>query len=349
MRYYRIVITDPATGNIVTPPGFTPALLGGATYTSLVNGTTLTGAWNIELDIPVIDAATSQGFSSLRVWGITNAEISQANNLVGKNIQVFGGMARGLPLANPAQSGLLVSGIVYQCFGNNIGTARTLDFVISPGAATSSFSGGVGTLKSPLNFSLNWKGGQPLGPALKSALQTAFPGYTVNVNVSANIVRPAGDTPSGFYSTLEQMAQDVRAMSLSIVKTSGYTGVSIVCSGTTINAFDGTAANNNSPTQINFQDLIGQPTWIESPNIQLKTVMRADLTVGSQIMLPPTLITNTAQANSSLVNQQTSFQGGFTVISIRHVGDFRAPTGDAWVSVIEASPNIVTGTTAAAA
>lgn len=336
MRYYRIVITDPKTGTVVTPPGFPPGLLGGATYTSFVNGRTLPDAWNVDLDIPVIDAATSQGFSLARVWGVSLQEISQARDLIGKNITIFGGMQKGLPLAKPAQSGQLVSGIVFQAFGNWIGTDQTLDLVISPGPASGSSPGGMGTLAAPRNLTLNWKGGDPLGPALKSCLESAFPGYTVTVDVSVNLVRPQGDTPAGFYSTLGQLAQDARAMSRSIVKTSGYAGITIVPSGTTISVFD--SPQGAQSTAIAFEDLIGQPTWIESPNIQLKAVMRADLSVGAKITLPQALVTNTAQANSALLNQRANFQGGFYVVSLRHVGDFRAPTADAWVTVIEASP-----------
>jgi hypothetical protein len=336
LRYYRIVITDPASGIVATPPGFTPGLLGGATYTSFVDGRTLPNAWNVEFDVPVIDAATSQGFSLARVWGISLQEISQARDLVGKNVAIYGGMQKGLPLAKPAQSGLLVSGVIFQAFGNWIGTDQTLDLVISPGPASGSQPGGVGTLAAPRNLTLNWQGGKPLGPVLKSCLETGFPGYAVKVNVNSDLVRPAGDTPTGFYSTLAQLAQDVRGISRSIVKTTGYPGVSIVPTGTAINAFD--SPQGDAEVAIAFEDLIGQPTWIESPNIQVKTVMRADLAIGSKIKLPPTLVTNTAQANSALLNQRANFQGGFFVVSVRHVGDFRAPGADAWVSVIEAAP-----------
>lgn len=337
MRYYRIVVSDPASGNVITPPGFSADLLGGATYTSFVNGKTLGAAWDVELDVPVIDAATSQGFGLARVWGISNQEIAQANDLTGKNISIYGGMQKGLPLANPRQSGLLVSGTVFQCFGNNIGRDRTLDFVVSPGPATSSSTGGVGTVKAPRNFTLNWPAGTPLSGPLKNCLQAAFPGYTVNVNISASIVRPNQEVH--IVPTLEQLAQFCRQTSRDIVKTSGYQGVSIVPNGTTINVFDGSVAPSGAATAIAFQDLIGQPTWIESPNIQSKTVMRADLAVGSQFTLPPTLITNTAQANSSLVNQKATFQGGFSVISLRHVGTFRQPDAHSWCTVIEGAPN----------
>jgi hypothetical protein len=333
-------VTDPVSGNVITPPGFSSANLGGATYSSFVNGKTLPGAWQVELDIPVIDAATSQGFSYVRVFGISLQEVMQSNDLTGKNIAVYGGMQKGLPLANPAQAGLLVSGNVFQCFGNWQGPVMTLDFVIAPGPAMGSNPGGVGTLAKPRNLTLNWQGGQPLGPALQSALQTGFPGFTVPTpQISSSIVRPAGDTPSGFYSTLEQLAQAVRAISKSIVKTSGYAGISIVPNGSTINVFDGTQQSSNNSVAIAFQDLIGQPTWIESPNISFKTVMRADLSVGQQVTLPKTIITNTSQASSSLVNQKATFQGGFTVVSERHVGDYRAASSEAWVSVFEAAPN----------
>jgi hypothetical protein len=344
MRYYRIVVTDPASGNVITPPGFSSAILGGATYTSFVNGKTLPAAWNVELDIPVIDAATSQGYSGARVWGVSVAEVAQANDLTGKNIAIYGGMQKGLPLANPAQAGLLVSGNIFQCFGNWQGPIQTLDFVISPGPAMGSNPPGVGSLAKPRNLTLNWQGGQPLGDALKAALQAGFPGFTVNVAISNDIVRPAGDTPAGRYSTLEQISQVARSISLAAIKTPGYSGISIVPVGTTIEVFDGTQNSNSSPTvDIAFQDLIGQLTWIESPNISFKTVMRGDLSVGRKLTLPKTVITNTAQANSSLINQKATFQGGFRVISMRHVGDFRAPSAEAWVTVFEGAPNKVVG------
>lgn len=346
MRYYRIVITDPDSGEVIVPPGFED-LLDDATYTSFVNGRSLPGAWNVELDIPVIDAATPQGFASARIWGISRQEISQANDLTGKNISIFGGMQKGLPLANPAQSGLLVQGMVFQAFGNWIGTDQTLDLVISAGVATGDKPGGTGTLAKPLNIVLNWKANAPLSDALTTTLQTAFPGYKVNVQIDSGIVRPNDEV--AFYPTLELLAQYVRRTSKDVIRTENYSGVSIVLDGQAINVFDGSQGTQQNSTAIEFQDLIGQPTWIESPNISVKTVMRGDLSVGAQFTLPKTQITNTQQAASSLVNQDAAFQGGFTIISQRHIGNFRQPSADAWVTVIEGAPNVVQGAGAAAA
>ena len=350
MRYYRLEISEPSSGQVITPPGF-DGLLGGASYTSYVNGQTLPGAWNVELDIPVIGQATPQGFAGAIVWGISRQEISQANNLNGKNISIFGGMQKGLPLANPAQAGLLVQGYIFQAFGNWIGVDQTLDLVIAPGAAPtddgSSSTGGTGTLAKPKNLTLNWKKNTPLGDALTNTLQTAFPGYTVTVNINSGIVRPNDEV--GFFPTLEQLAQYALQTSKNIIKTAGYPGVSLIPGQNAISVFDGSqssssnagsgSASSSSPTQINYQDLIGQPTWLENTIISIKTVMRADLQVGNQIMLPKTQITNTQAAPSSLINLQSAFQGSFTIQSLRHVGNFRQPSADSWVTVITAYPS----------
>lgn len=339
-RYYSIRISDPSSGQVVQPSSF-QGLLGDATYTSFVGSKSLPGAWNVELDIPQIDQATPMGFAFVRVWGISVQEVAQANDLIGKNIQVFGGMQAGLPLANPAQAGLLTSGVIYQAFGNWIDTDMTLDIVIAPGAATGSDKGGVGSLVNPRNLTLNWQNGQALSDSLKQCLQTAFQGYTVNVNISSSLVARENDSLVGAYSTLQQLAQAVRAASLSMVKTANYAGVSIIVNGTMIDVFDGTAQASGQAKQILFTDLIGQPTWIESPNIQFKTVMRADLKVGDSITLPQTVTTNSSLSNSSLLNQKLTFQGGFRVVSLRSIGNFRQPTADAWVTVVEGAPNNV--------
>lgn len=336
MRYYSIKITNPSNGQLIQPPGF-QGLLGDQTYGSFVNGQSLPEAWDFTCDIPIIDAATSQGFGLATVWGISNAEISQSNNLNGMNIAVYGGMMKGLPLANPAQSGLLVQGSILQCYGNNIGVDRTLDFVISPVLATTDNPGGLGTLAKPKNIVLNWKAGQTLATALATTLSTAFPSVQQSIAISNNLVRASDDV--SFFPTLEQLAQYCRRVSFDIVKTSGYAGVSIVPFNGTLAVYDGSAAQTQT-TQIAFQDLIGQPTWLDGGVIQFKTVMRADLNLTSNkgIMLPQTQIINTSQANSNIINQKLTFQGGFDIISARHVGHFRQPSADAWVSIFEAAP-----------
>lgn len=348
MRYYSLKITD-KDGNLWTPPSFSADMLGGASYASFVKGTsilpavdggrTFPAAWDVDLDIPAIGSATPQGFALVTVYGVSIQEIAQAQNLAGKNMEIAVGFKKGLPLAKPEQSGTVFSGMILQCFGNWIGTNMTLDFVVVPGPATSSQIGGQGFIEKSRNFTLSWEGGKPLGPALKKCLETAFPGYTVNNTISDKIVRPQKDTITGPYSTLGNLASDVRQISIDIIDpnhTLGYPGVTIVINGKTIDVFD---SPQGEEKDIAFEDLIGQPTWIENPRIQIKTAMRGDLHVLQPINLPKNNVSiNTAAAFSSMANQRLTFQGGFSIVSMRHVGSYRNPQADAWVTVIEALP-----------
>ena len=343
MRYYSINIDG-------APPVFGAAGLGEATYTSFVGGKTLPNAWNVEFDIPVGPAASPMGGALIRVWGISIAEISQAADLVNKKIKVYGGMQRGLPLANPAQAGLLVQGYVFQAFGNWIGTDMTLDLIVQPGdppgAATGggTTGGGTGSYDRPINLVVNWKKGATLGSAIVTTLKTAFPGITTSVAASSNLVRQNDEV--AYFQTLTQLGQWAKQMSKTIVKDTNYNGLEILLAGNAISVYDGSSQSGSTTRQIAFTDLIGQPTWIEAPTIQAKCVLRADIKVGDKIKLPQTAVTNTSQALSSLVpNQRVTFQGDFMVQQVRHLGSFRQPDANSWVTIINAAPTSLGGGT----
>ena len=344
MRYYSIRIADPVSDKVWSPPGF-GSLLGNASYTSYVNGSTLPGAWDVEVDLPVIDAATPQGWGTVRVWGVSVQEINQANNLAGKNITVSGGMKAGLPLAKPQQSGPLSSGTIFQSFGNWIGVDMTLDLVIMPGTSSATQIGSTGTLAVPKNITLEWQGGQTMAAALQTCLSRAFPNYKLNIKLDSRLVRPAGSADKHAVPTIQELAQYCRQTSFDIIKDQNYAGVSILPanSNNTIYVYDGSTPPSGAATQIAFEDMIGQPTWLDAGTISMKTVMRADLAVRQQVTLPPALITNSQLSNSSLINLNATFQGGFSVISLRHVGRYRQPTADAWVTVVELAPNKLVG------
>lgn len=318
MRYYSVVITD-QNGDLVRSAALAP-LGAQATYTSLVNGKTLANALNVELDLPVVPYAQPMGNGLIRVWGISLGEISQAANLNGMNIAVYGGMQKGLPLANPVQSGLLVRGQILQAFGNWIGTEQTLDLILAPAA---------GEIDKPRNISFNWKARTQLAQALATTLTVAFPGFQIDINISPNLVL-AGDQP-GIYQTLAQFAAFLKDLTANIIGGT-YTGIEVRIADRRVVVYDQTTPA--APVQIAFQDLIGQPTWLSAPVIQAKLVMRADINVGSYIKLPPTLATNRAQSLSQF-RQQSAFQGTFWVNQVRHVGNFRQPDAASWVTVVD--------------
>ncbi len=117
-----------------------------------------------------------------------------------------------------------------------------------------------------------------------------------------------------------------------------YLGVRTAINGNTITVTDGTT-QQGGVKQIAFQDLIGQPTWFAPDTIQVTTVMRADITFGDMIQLPPTLTTTQAGSYNSIFRNNSVFQGTFIVTGIRHVGNFRQPQAEAWVSTFQCVVN----------
>jgi hypothetical protein len=347
MRFYNIVISDPTTGRVLVsdpsgatgfvqapsnsattgsgaPVGFdspTASVAGVSTFTSLVNGLTIPGALNIELDIPVIEFATPRGAAHLKVWGVGLKQIGQSSDLNGKDISITAGMAKGLPLANPAQAGLVMEGTIFQAYGNWEGTNQSLEFVLYPK---------TGSPDDPMNLVINWKAGMPLATAIANTLQTAFPTYKQVIGINPNLVLP-NDEP-GYHQTLTQFAQYIKSISQNIIG-GNYGGVSISVRNGVFYVFDGTTPT--TPKEIAFTDLIGQPTWTSVATIQFACVMRADLQVDDYITLPQAQITTSAQSYSQYRNSLI-FQGKFRVQSIRHVGNFRQADALSWLTIVEA-------------
>lgn len=311
MRYYDIIITNPNSGGTIRR------------YTSFTNGQTDPNALDMMIDAPVSAAHDPLGEvgALVRIWGIPLTDIAQSNNLNGMNVQVFGGMQKGLPLASPAQAGLLVQGQIFQAFGNWIGTNMTLDLQILPG---------MGTMTQPANIVLNWPKGQSMSDAIRQSLETAFPSYTVQSNLSSALTFPEGQW--GVYQTLSQFAQWVNQMSKAIIG-GAYSGVNIFVKGKTISVYDSTSPQN--PVKIAFNDLIGQVTWIAPNTVQATCVMRSAPNVGDYITLPPGQVTIN-QASLSQFRQGSVFQGTFMITSAHHVGHFRQPLSEDWVTVYEA-------------
>lgn len=329
MRYYSIILQD-SSGNLVTTPSSVPN--SGATYTSFANNKTIPAALNIELNIPVADFAAPSGDAFVRIWGISLQEILKAKNFVGNTILVFGGYQLGLPLAKPSQAGQIMFGTVKQAFGNWIGKDMTLDLICGPY---------VGTALQPKNITLAWKKGTQLSQAIQQMLNTAFPGSPVTMQISSNLVFTQDVT--GFYDSLQQLNAWVLDQSRSIIGTSitNYRGVRILpqqkASKLSFLVYDGSNQPNNI-TQINFEDMIGQPTWIGTFAVQVKFNMRADLALSDLISFPAALTTQTqagAPPLGSNVNQTSIFQSGQWMITyMQHYGNYRQPDAASWNTTV---------------
>jgi hypothetical protein len=344
MRYYSIVITDPDTGDVLVPnPGarqyvFTLATPGLATYASHSGTAFYPGALNIDMDVLVYPFAQPEGGSYVRIWGISLAEIGQHDLLTGKNIAVYGGFKTGLPLAKPAQSGLLFAGKIFQAFGNWQGTEQTLDLVIWPD---------LGTSKKPKNLVLNWKAGMLLSDAIDQTLAVAYPDIKRTIKINKNLVYSGDQTHVA--ETLPQLASYIKGITQKIGPTKDYPGVDIILKQNEIIVYDGSTPT--APIIIAFEDMIGQPTWIDKTTINISFAMRADLGIQDVIQLPqgllgtPYVLTNPGAtfpdvpATSSLKNY-IGFTGNFHIISVHHFGNFRQPDANSWVTVVNAAADI---------
>lgn len=309
MRYYKIRITDPETGALVKE------------YSSLNSlGQNIPGALNIELDIPVFRMAEPAGAAYVKVWGISIKEISQAFDLNNKNIEVYAGMQKGLPLANPKQAGLILQGTIQQAFGNWQALDQSLDMVVNVIG---------GSAKDPKNLVLNWRKGETLGESIKASLAIAFPDFQCEINTSSNLVLNQDET--GYYETITQFADYVKIVSQHILGDK-YQGVDILVQNKKFIVYDGTT--QTTPKEVKFVELIGQPTWIDFGVVQFKCVMRADLNVSDYVKLPPGQVTTTAQSYSQY-RDGSVFSGVFQVDQVRHVGNFRQPDASSWVTVFD--------------
>lgn len=345
MRYYNLVIgpetQSPSNSSNATGTG-APSNNSGATFTNYVNGKVDLGAQAIVFDIEESSASSPSANQIIRIWGPTFTQISQAADFNGAPITLSAGMVAGLPLATvqAPNAGIIVTGTVFQAFGNYQGTIQTLDFVIN---ASSDF-----TQANPGNFVVHWVKGAPMAQALKQTLEAAFSGVTVTINISPNLVLT--NTEDHVCATLEQLGTYVNQVSKNIITDDTYQGVAIVFSKGSISVTDGKgAAGVAAPkvTELTVEDLIGQVTWLNSNVIQFSTVLRSDLSVKdrSQVKLPAYVAAQAVSAASSASNARvkSAFTGTWTINYARHVGNSRDPDAQAWVSIFQAYSNQASG------
>lgn len=321
MRYYEITVTPKGSS--------TPSRV----WSSFPNGVFNPGALNVDFDMPIFPAGSQNSAVTISIEGISLQDLNQAQNFAGMQLTIKGGMGKGLPLVNPAQAGVLFTGEIYQAFGNWEGTEQTLDFVVFPST--------VYTTDDPGNFVLNWNQGQSLDDALTQALNIAYPGMPVKMNISSSLVN-SFDFPH-FCSTFDQLG----ALIHGFTNDNFSNPVHMTLQNGSINVFDSTF--QPSPIQFAFTDFIGQPTWIAPGRLQIKTVLRADIALGGQVTMPqglqnaPGVITQSSQALPGALKYKSTFEGNFQVAAMRHIGNFRSSDAANWCTVFDCQGQIANG------
>ncbi|WP_232515881.1 hypothetical protein [Burkholderia multivorans] len=348
MRYYDIAIFPQSTEGLATLGFSTSAALNvsaspGASgvnrfgfsagsslpirrWTSHPNGVFDPGALNIEFDIPVAAYGSPDGLASILIEGVPLGDLLQAQQFAGMYLVMKGGMQAGLPLANPKQAGPIVGGQIFQSFGNWEGTEMTLDLVLNPAEYT---------LDEPGNIVLNWTAGMTLAQALRQTLSIAYPALPITINISDQLVN-ASDVVH-VSSTLEELAQFIIQYTKGSYFGASYAGVQITIRSGQIVVYDSTYKPNT--VQLAFTDFVGQPTWIAPNEMQVKLVMRADIQLNTELLMPqgmqdtPGIVLTSSASMPSSQKYRSAFQGKFFVKSLRHIGNFRALDGASWVTI----------------
>lgn len=339
MRYYKLqLLSSSGVPLQATDTGFTPKSGAGPTFTSLLsNGTPNPNALNLELDCTVVPAHVPQGQTSVVIWGVGLPLLGMGSELTGANFILSAGMSKGLPLANPAQAGVIVQGRVYQGYGNWQGVQQTLNIIGMPG-----------DLAPKSGIAFTWTPATALAQALAMTFTQAFPGYQQSIAISPLLtLSDSTVAENGFYKNLSSFAQYVfeRTLALGALAIGDtYAGVAITIDPVkkAIVAYDGTTPRGPA-IQLAFQDLIGQPTWIGPNTVTFKCVMRADIQVGYLIQFPagiypPYALTTPGAAQPNVPARSKSvFQGQFLVTEVHHFGNFRDADASAWVTVFTAT------------
>lgn len=352
MRYYSIELSSP-DGKPIQIQSLAGSGMPAGTITSLLqDGSTNPAALNVEFDVVQYPGHQGGGdtASYIRIWGLSLAELSYAFNLNGQVITLRGGMAKGYPLANPAQQGVLVKGQILQAFGNWVGTDMTLDInvmaLIGNGASQQTDQP---TTKG--NFSFTWTKGEPLATMIARTLSAAMPDAPQQINISNQRIAPQDQV--GVYQNFSEFALAVVSMTEHTLNPTDA-GVWMTNNGT-IKVYEGSPSDVAGPIkQINFQDLLGQVTWSSPRQITAKLVLRGDLDINDTIMFPSSLIvTTTAGARPGTggtqlgANPSNSLtfggQAKFKIQQIQHWGNFRQPDAMSWNTTIWAVPDTPDG------
>src|SRR6185437_2384952 len=201
-------------------------------------------------------------------------------------------------------------------------TDQSLDLICNPG----------GTY--PDNGVLfDWQPDTDLETALRTTLAQAFPQYQIAMNISTGgLPPPNGHPQQGCYQSLNSfssyLAEITRPLGTQL-NLKSYPGVHIVRNGKSIVVYDYTTPRKT--VAINFQDFVGQPTWISAASISFKTVLRADILPGDMVKFPQgilspfALISPTAAVPNAPSRSKVAFQGSFLIQEVHHFANFRQP------------------------
>lgn len=326
MKYYKLEITDKngktpldAAGNPIGP--FDSSLTPGA-------------ALQIEFDALITGYDVVNSGTNIALYGVPITMLRESAQLAGCQLDLIAGFSAGLPLANPNQAGLILSGQIYNPYANWLGTHQSLNFIVNPSPL-------LNDKGQAASITLDGRKGEKLSDVLTRALKAAYPGFTIEIEISDKLVLT--ESSAGVYTRLTQLATTIRSQSFSFINRDDYTGIQMVMQDKIIRVFDNSKSAAGG-IQILPQELIGQPTWIGPVSVSFKCPMRATVRCGDVVELPQNIISGpgallavNSERSYSSYREQVNFSGKFLITSVRQVGNYLNPdNSNSWVTIYEA-------------
>lgn len=326
MKYYLLEITD-ENGNTPVDGEGNPI---GPFDTSKTPGAGL----QLEFDALITGYDVVSSGTSIALYGVPISMLRESANLAGYQISLTAGFISGLPLANEDQCGLIIQGVIFNPYGNWMGTHQSLNLIVNPSAV-------LNDKGQEIAITVDGKKGDLFSDVLMRALKTAYPKFQIEISISDKLVLQ--EDGKGVYPRLAQLAASMRSQSYYVINDQSYSGVQMVMQGNSIRVFDNTSGNG-SAIKILPHELLGQPTWIGINTISFKCPLRSDLRLADEIELPVNIISGpgellavNSERSYSSMRDKVSFSGKFQINSVRHVGDYlSADNSNSWVTIYEA-------------
>ncbi|MXV36842.1 MULTISPECIES: hypothetical protein [unclassified Saccharibacter] len=340
MRYYNLCIYSPGTDPSSQPvlqfasttapkrPGTPQSVPGGSPTDPFDPGALDISFRFTQASLSKAEGSTGGAFVTIK--GVDITTINQASNLVNHTLILKAGMSKGLPLSNPNQVGTILHGTIQSSLGNWSGTEMDITFFVSSYQAPE---------LDPTQISYIFH--CPRGKSVKEMIkQTTFPAPH-----KPSIVFKAKEEPIalhdfiGCYTSFKELCVGYG----DCWKQMSGNPLTVHISGQTITFLD--QFYERPIKKIDFNDLMGQPTWNGKNDITVTCPLRGDIQIGDLISLPST--TNylgkysgqfSAQ-KQTLPKNSSLFSGTFEVTDISYLGSFREKDGQQWQSAITCNPH----------
>ncbi|WP_321868598.1 hypothetical protein [Paraburkholderia tropica] len=304
--------------------------------------TSNTSFLDIELDLNSnSDSTMNQGSQMVTIRGVTPQMISQVNSLNGMQIAVYGGFAKGMPLATAmAATGFspLVKGTIFGAIGNWVGTDLYISLPIIPADGVGIVDSS-GSVQYP-NLTINGKRGEKWSAVIARSLAQAMPNVKSVIDVRDQLVLSEDLQGTGY--SLDALGQLWAAESKSILGSDpNYRGVWVAWRAGVLYITDNTSAPGTKSINLKAEQLLGNPAWTSPLQMQIVCPMRSDIYINDTVVVPqdalalaPATVT-TGQYAAANNASASSLAGNYLVVGIRHLGRARSPEALDWATIID--------------